>query len=41
MEINKYREDYPFFKNNPDIIFFDNYIIKLNGVQYKTQKMNF
>ena len=24
MEINKYREDYPFFKNNPDIIFFDN-----------------
>ena len=24
MEINKYKEDYPFFKNNPDIIFFDN-----------------
>ena len=24
MEINKYREDYPFFKNNPEIIFFDN-----------------
>ena len=24
MELNKYREDYPFFKNNPDIIFFDN-----------------
>ena len=24
MEFNKYREDYPFFKNNPEIIFFDN-----------------
>jgi len=24
MEVNKYKEDYPFFKNNPDIIFFDN-----------------
>lgn len=24
MEINKYREDYPFFKSNPGIIFFDN-----------------
>ena len=24
MDINKYREDYPFFKNNPGIIFFDN-----------------
>lgn len=24
MELNKYREDYPFLKNNPDIIFFDN-----------------
>ena len=24
MDINKYRKDYPFFKNNPDIIFFDN-----------------
>lgn len=24
MEFNKYREDYPFFKNNPNIIFFDN-----------------
>lgn len=24
MDINKYKEDYPFFKNNPDIIFFDN-----------------
>ena len=24
MEINKYRDDYPFIKNNPDIIFFDN-----------------
>ena len=24
MEFNKYREDYPFLKNNPNIIFFDN-----------------
>jgi len=24
MDIIKYREDYPFFKNNPNIIFFDN-----------------
>ena len=24
MGINKYKEDYPFFKNNPNIIFFDN-----------------
>ncbi len=24
MEINKYKEDYPFFKNNPEVIFFDN-----------------
>lgn len=24
MEYNKYKKDYPFFKNNPDIIFFDN-----------------
>lgn len=24
MEINKYRENYPFFNNNPNIIFFDN-----------------
>jgi cysteine desulfurase/selenocysteine lyase len=24
MEINKYKKDYPFFKNNPNIIFFDN-----------------
>ena len=24
MEINKYRKNYPFFKNNPNIIFFDN-----------------
>lgn len=24
MDINKYREDYPFFKNNPGVIFFDN-----------------
>ena len=24
MEFDKYKEDYPFFKNNPDIIFFDN-----------------
>ena len=24
MDINKYKDDYPFFKNNPNIIFFDN-----------------
>lgn len=24
MDLNKYREDYPFFKSNPDTIFFDN-----------------
>ena len=24
MEISNYKKDYPFFKNNPDIIFFDN-----------------
>lgn len=24
MEINKYREDYPFYKSNPNTIFFDN-----------------
>ena len=24
MDINKYRDDYPFFKNNPETIFFDN-----------------
>ena len=24
MDFNKYREDYPFFKSNPDTVFFDN-----------------